>query len=330
MQLQQIIKKAGFIILTIMLVATTATAQDLFKGNNLANIKVDQLTDADIAKLKTQLTSQGITIDQAEPMAIAKGMSAAEFAKLKARVGGAAKAAGDKKTKAPEARTANESDTADTEKYTDKLPKPLINPLIFGSELYTSVAPSFEPNMSLATPLNYVLGPNDQIAVSVYGVQEYSGDLLVSAEGNISIPNVGLIRVAGLTIEAATQKIKNTMGSTVYTYLRSGGSKISVTLSKIRTIKVTIIGANRPATYRLSSLATVFNALYVSGGPTAFGSFREIELLRDNKLFKKIDLYRMLLNGDQSDNVGLKDNDVIRIPSYKTRVSIEGQNILRE
>ena len=325
MQLQQLFKKIVLLALTFLLVATTATAQDLFKGNNLANVKVDQLTDADIAKLKTQLTSQGITIDQAEPMAIAKGMSAAEFAKLKARVAGAATTTGAKTTKAPEGRTNNPSDTADTENYTQKQPKPLINPLIFGSELYTSVAPSFEPNMSLATPLNYVLGPNDQIAVSVYGVQEYSGDLLVSAEGNVSIPNVGLIRVAGLTIEAATQKIKNTMGSTVYNYLRSGGSKISVTLSKIRTIKVTIIGANRPATYRLSSLATVFNALYVSGGPTAFGSFREIELLRDNKLFKKIDLYRMLLNGDQSDNVGLKDNDVIRIPSYKTRVSIEGQ-----
>lgn len=325
MQLQQLLKKIVLVALTFLLVATLATAQDLFKGNNLANVKVDQLTDADIAKLKTQLTSQGITIDQAEPMAIAKGMSAAEFAKLKARVAGAANNATTKTTKAAEGRTNNPSDTADTENYTQKQPKPLINPLIFGSELYTSVAPSFEPNMSLATPLNYVLGPNDQIAVSVYGVQEYSGDLLVSAEGNINIPNVGLIRVAGLTIEAATQKIKNTMGSTVYTYLRSGGSKISVTLSKIRTIKVTIIGANRPATYRLSSLATVFNALYVSGGPTAFGSFREIELLRDNKLFKKIDLYRMLLNGDQSDNVGLKDNDVIRIPSYKTRVSIEGQ-----
>ncbi len=325
MQLQQLLKKIVLVALTFLLVATSATAQDLFKGNNLANVKVDQLTDADIAKLKTQLTSQGITIDQAEPMAIAKGMSAAEFAKLKARVAGAANNATTKTTKTQEARTNNPTDTADTENYTQKQPKPLINPLIFGSELYTSVAPSFEPNMSLATPLNYVLGPNDQIAVSVYGVQEYSGDLLVSAEGNINIPNVGLIRVAGLAIEAATQKIKNTMGSTVYTYLRSGGSKIAVTLSKIRTIKVTIIGANRPATYRLSSLATVFNALYVSGGPTAFGSFREIELLRDNKLFKKIDLYRMLLNGDQSDNVGLKDNDVIRIPSYKTRVSIEGQ-----
>jgi len=324
MQIQQLFKKIILLALTLLLVATSATAQDLLKGNNLANVRVDQLADADIAKLKAQLSSQGMTIDQVEPMAIAKGMSAAEFAKLKERVGGAAKAGGTKKATPTNGREASASDTADTEKYAENLPKPLIDPLIFGSELYNSVAPSFEPNMSLATPLNYVLGPNDQIAISVYGVQEYSGDLTVSPEGNINVPNVGLIRVAGLTIEDATQKIKNTMG-TVYSYLRSGGSKISVTLSKIRTIKVTIIGANRPATYRLSSLATVFNALYVSGGPTAFGSFREIELMRDNKLFKKIDLYRMLLNGDQSDNIGLKDNDVIRIPSYKTRVSFQGQ-----
>jgi protein involved in polysaccharide export with SLBB domain len=280
MQLQQLIKKAGFIIIAIMIVTTNANAQDLEKY---------KVRDSILSNLPNR------------------------------------KPANEKKSVTSDARESNLNDKADAEKYNEPAAKPLINPLIFGSELYTSIAPSFEPNMSLATPLNYVLGPNDQIAVSVYGVQEYSGDLLVSAEGNVSIPNVGLIRVAGLTIEAATQKIKNTMGSTVYTYLRSGGSKISVTLSKIRTIKVTIIGANRPATYRLSSLATVFNALYVSGGPTAFGTFREIELLRDNKLFKKIDLYRMLLNGDQSDNVGLKDNDVIRIPSYKTRVSIEGQ-----
>jgi protein involved in polysaccharide export with SLBB domain len=326
MQLPQLIKKAGILILTLLIIASTATAQDILKGNNLASVRVDQISDADIAKLKAQLSAQGVTIEQAEPMAIAKGMSAAEFAKLKDRVknGGINSVAGANKTVAVSARDASASDRPDTEKYNEASAKPLIDPQIFGSELYTSVAPSFEPNMSLATPLNYVLGPNDQIAVSVYGVQEYSGELTVSPEGNVSIPNVGLIRVSGLTIEAATQKIKNTMGATVYNYLRSGGSKIAVTLSKIRTIKVTIIGANRPATYRLSSLATVFNALYVSGGPTALGTFREIELLRDNKLFKKIDLYRMLLNGDQSDNVGLKDNDVIRIPSYKTRVSLKG------
>jgi protein involved in polysaccharide export with SLBB domain len=177
----------------------------------------------------------------------------------------------------------------------------------------------------MATPNNYVLGPDDQIQVSVFGVQEYNGDLLVSAEGNINVPNVGQIKVGGLSIEAATQKMKTVMGNSVYSYLKSGGSKLSVSLSKIRSIKVTIIGANRPGTYRLSSLASVFNALYLSGGPTAFGSFREIELVRNSKVERKVDLYRMLLNGDQTDNIGLKDNDVIRIPAYKVRVEIQGQ-----
>jgi protein involved in polysaccharide export with SLBB domain len=111
----------------------------------------------------------------------------------------------------------------------------------------------------------------------------------------------------------------------VYPYLKNGSSKLSVTLNKIRSIKVTVIGANQPANYTLSSLSSVFNALYVAGGPAEFGSFREIELVRNNKVERKIDLYRMLLKGDQSDNVGLKDNDVIRIPAYKKRVELQGQ-----
>ncbi|MCA6459684.1 MAG: SLBB domain-containing protein [Chitinophagaceae bacterium] len=275
-----------------------------------------------------------MTIDQAEQAALAKGMSAVEFAKLKKRVEalgtdnkeGVGKLRSKTDLNQPSAeKQDNSSDSLDKEKYKETPPKPLIDPLIFGSELYTTVSPSFEPNMKLATPLNYVLGPDDQILVSVYGVQQYEGDLLVSAEGFINIPNVGQVKVAGLTIEAATQKIKTVMGNTVYGYLRSGGAKLSVTLSKIRSIKVLIIGANRPGTYTLSSLSTVFNALYVAGGPTAFGSFREIELVRDNKLFRKIDLYRLLLHGDQSDNIGLKDNDVIRIPAYQTRVELQGQ-----
>lgn len=327
--------KCILFLLLSLTTALTLPAQDLLKGKDLSQIRVDQLSDADISKLKTQLTSAGMTIDQAEQAALAKGMSAAEFAKLKKRVEalngkdskeevGKLKARKDSDKPSAE-KSDNSSDSLDTEKYKEKPPKPLIDPLIFGSELYTTVSPSFEPNMKLATPLNYVLGPDDQILVSVYGVQQYEGDLLVSAEGVINIPNVGQVKVAGLTIEAATQKIKTVMGNTVYGYLRSGGAKLSVTLSKIRSIKVLIIGANRPGTYTLSSLSTVFNALYVAGGPTAFGSFREIELVRDNKPLRKIDLYRLLLHGDQSDNIGLKDNDVIRIPAYQTRVELQGQ-----
>ncbi|MFW2477369.1 MAG: SLBB domain-containing protein [Sediminibacterium sp.] len=304
----------------------------MLKGKDLSTVKVDLLSDADIAKLKAQLNDSKLSIEQVEQMALAKGMSATEFAKLKARLStitSTQKATGTLKSESQTGKTIekqnNSTDSLDTGKYGQKKPQPLINPLIFGSELYTSVSPNFEPSLKLATPINYVLGPDDELLVTVYGVQEYTGELLVSDEGNINIPNVGQVRIAGLTIEAATQKIKTLMGNSVYPYLKNGGAKLSVTLNKIRSIKVTVIGANRPSNLTVSSLSTVFNALYLAGGPTEFGSFREIELVRNNKVVQKIDLYRMLLKGDQSDNIGLKDNDVIRIPAYKKRVEIQGQ-----
>lgn len=307
-------------------------AQDILKGKDLSTLKIDQLSDTDISKLKLQLNESKVSIDQLEQMALAKGMSASEFAKLKLRLNASIngqKATGILKSESRGGKTIeklnNSTDSLDREQYDKKKPEPLINPLIFGSELYTSISPNFEPNLKMATPTNYILGPDDELLISVFGVQEYNGELLVSDEGNINIPNVGQVRVAGLTIEEATQKLKTVMGNSVYSYLKKGGAKLSVTLNKIRSIKVTVIGANRPANLTLSSLSTVFNALYIAGGPTQFGSFREIELVRNNKIERKIDLYRMLLKGDQSDNIGLKDNDVIRIPPYKKRVELQGQ-----
>lgn len=300
-------------------------AQDLLKGKDLSKVQVDQISEADILKLKAQMGSAGMTIDQAEQMALSKGMSAAEFGKLKQRLAGKGASSG-KTGKAASGKSNDDKEGPELDTYgkTEKS-VPLIDPLIFGSELYTSIAPSFEPNLNLATPLNYTLGPNDHIQISVYGVQQYEGELTISPEGNVSIPNVGQVKLAGLTIEAATQRLKTIMGNGVYPYLRSGGSKLLLTLSKIRSIKVTVIGSNRPGNFTVSSLSTVFNVLYVAGGPSAFGSFREIELWHDNQLVRKIDLYRLLLKGDQSDNVGLRDNDVIRIPAYKTRVELQGQ-----
>ena len=316
-----------FILFFFLLIIGTQSllAQDLLKGKDLSQIKVDQLSSTEIAKLKAQLINSGMTPDQAEQMAISKGMSPSEAAKLKQKITASnensdIKNRDGKLDKSVSKKQADQPDTFAIEK-----PKTLINPLIFGSELFTSVSPNFEPSSNLATPMNYILGPNDQISITVYGVQEYSGDLTVSSEGNVSIPNVGQVKIAGMTIEAATQKLKNVMGNSTYTYLKSGGAKISVTLSKIRTIRVTIIGSYKPNNYNLSSLATVFNALHVAGGPSEFGSFREIELIRKNQPIKKIDLYRFLLQGDQSDNIGLQDNDVIRIPQYNKRVEIQGQ-----
>lgn len=315
--------KSWFLVVFFFSISLTVFSQDILKGKDLSQIKVDAINAADLAKLKAQINSSGMTLDQAEQMAISKGLPASEAAKLKQRLN----------SNTSVLKTTNEStniirenanpESIDNSK--DLKGNSLINPLIFGSELYTSAALSFEPNLKLATPTNYVLGPDDQITISVYGVQEYNGNLQISPEGSISIPNVGEVKLAGLTIEAATQKLKSIMGKGVYSYLKSGEAKLSVTLSKIKSINLTIIGSNRPGNYKVSSFTSVFNALYAAGGPSTNGSFREIELLRNDKIVKKIDLYRFLIDGNQSDNIGLKDNDVIRIPVYKTRIEIQGQ-----
>ncbi|WP_291098291.1 MULTISPECIES: SLBB domain-containing protein [unclassified Flavobacterium] len=294
----------------------TMVAQDLLKANDLSTLKVDNLTDGDIANIKSQLQSNNMTIEQAEPMALAKGMSASEFSKLKARVG----------TQAASVGISNNANVASRgqEIIVNTKVKDAVNARIFGSELFDNPTLNFEPNLKLATPVNYVLGPGDELQVSVFGVQEYNSSLPISVEGKISIQFVGQIPVSGMTIEAATQKIKAAI-SRVYSTVRSGQSQVSVSLSRIRTIKVTLIGSVQPGNYSVSSLATVYNALFLGGGPGKDGSYRNIELLRNNKVFKYIDIYNFLVNGNQSDNVGLKDNDVIRIPAYTHRVTVEGQ-----
>ena len=201
---------------------------------------------------------------------------------------------------------------------------PVIQALIFGSELFDNPTLNFEPDLKLATPMNYILGPGDELQVSVYGVQEYNASIPVSVEGKVTIDYVGQIAVSGMSIEAATQKIKTAIAK-VYSTVRSGQSQVSISLSQIRTIKVTIVGGKQPGNYSISSLATVYNALHLAGGPGKNGSYRNIELIRNNKVYKNIDIYKFLVKGDQSDNVSLKENDVIRIPAYSQRVTVEGE-----
>lgn len=312
----------AFLLLFVLFQSGTLLAQDLFKGSDLSTIKVDYLSDTDVAKIKTQLQANNTTIEQMEAIALAKGMSATEFAKLKSRLGGQAALTSVSKTDNLEED--KEELTREQDKIVNKKVKDSLNSLIFGSELFDNPTLNFEPNLKLATPVNYVLGPGDELQVSVYGVQEYNASIPVTVEGKVNIQYVGQIPVSGMTIEAATQKIKGAM-SNVYSTVGSGQSQVGVSLTRIRTIKVTLIGAKQPGNYSISSLATVYNALFLGGGPGKNGSYRNIELLRNNKVYKNIDIYQFLVNGNQSDNVGLKDNDVIRIPAYTQRVTLEGQ-----
>lgn len=314
--------------------SSSLVAQDILKGSDLSTVRVDYLSDGDIVKIKAQLESNNVTIDQAESMALSKGMSATEFAKLKKRLAlpETAKASTDKKLIKKTAKDSDSEDQEDDsedavrkqEKIENKKIKDDSNSLVFGSELFDNPTLNFQPNLKLATPVNYVLGPGDELQISVNGVQEFSDNVPVSAEGNVNIQYVGQISVSGMTIEAATQKIKGAI-SRVYSTVRSGQSMVTVSLSRIRTIKVTIIGSKQPGNYSISSLGTVYNALFLGGGPSKNGSYRNIELIRNNKVFRNIDIYHFLVKGDQSDNVGLRDNDVIRIPAYTNRVTVEGE-----
>lgn len=316
------------IIAVVLFVAlfqsSTLMAQDLLKGTDLSTLKVDYLSDSDVAKIKAQLLTNNMTIEQAEPMALAKGMPASEFAKLKLRLQGDSSMSSLDKKEGINDEIPTKELTRKQEKIVNTKVKDTINALVFGSELFDNPTLNFEPNLKLATPVNYILGPGDELQVSVYGVQEFNASAPVTMEGKVNIQYVGQIQVSGMTIEAATQKIKGAIAR-VYSTVASGQSQVGISLSRIRTIRVTIIGSRQPGNYSISSLATVYNALFLGGGPGKNGSYRNIELLRDNKVYKNIDIYRFIVNGNQSDNVGLKDNDVIRIPAYNQRVTVEGQ-----
>ena len=308
--------------LSILFLSIDAQAQNLLSGKDLSTLKVDALTDAEIAQIQAQLKQANVSIDMVESQAIAKGMSPAEFAKLKARLSsGSSKS----NSKSPLSKKTNskkpvyEVDSTKKASFENK-----INPLIYGSELFANEN-GFGENENLATPLNYEVGTNDVLKLVVYGVQEYSTDLDVSKEGTVLIENVGRVKVAGLNIEAATARIRQQMANTAYPTLRTGESKMALTVGETRTIQVTVIGAQRSGNYNISSLSTVLNALTEAGGPSEIGSYRAIELIRDNKVVKKIDLYAFMLKGDQSQNMGLKDRDIIRIPSYTGRLEIKGQ-----
>jgi protein involved in polysaccharide export with SLBB domain len=313
-----------------LLVSFNASAQDILKSKDLSTVKVDYLSDDDLAKISAQLKSNNATIDQVESMALSKGMNQTEFNKLKVKL-----TEFDKKNSKDGSKDKNKDNKTKTEdkdldfgrkqeKIKNDKVKDSLNALIFGSELFDNPTLNFEPDLKMATPVNYILGPGDKLEVSVYGVQQFDDTVPVNFEGKITIQNVGQIAVAGMSIEAASQKIKAAIAR-VYSTVRSGQSQVSVSLSDIRTIKVTIVGGKQPGNYSISSLASVYNALHLAGGPGKNGSYRNIELIRNNRVYRNVDIYKFLVKGDQSDNVSLKDNDVIRIPAYTQRVTVEGE-----
>ncbi len=195
---------------------------------------------------------------------------------------------------------------------------------VFGREIFSNNQFKFNTEQQIPSPSNYILGAGDDLILDISGVQDRQEYLTVSPEGLVRLKYAGPIFVSGLTILEAREKIKNLM-SKYYPQLRNGSTSISLILKEIRSINVTITGeVVKPGFYSISSLSTTLNALYESGGPNDRGSFRNIEVIRGNKLFKKIDLYPLLTTGIFPDDIRLESGDIIRVPFSEMPVTLKG------
>lgn len=190
---------------------------------------------------------------------------------------------------------------------------------VFGRDIFSQANPSFQPNVNMAVPRSYVLGPGDQIVIDIYGASQQTIIQTISPEGTITVAGYGPVYLNGYTLESAQKKLRSTVGS------RYQSSSMQVTVGNTRSIQVNIMGEVMiPGTYRLSAFANVFYALYRAGGTNELGTLRNIKVFRNGEQVGVVDLYDYILNGRMSSNIGLQDNDVIQVGVYDRLVSISG------
>ncbi len=191
---------------------------------------------------------------------------------------------------------------------------------VFGRDIFNNKELTFEPNMNIATPQNYRLGPGDAVYIDIYGASQKTIESTVSPDGTVTIEGYGPVQVSGLTVEQANARLRSTLGS------RYSSSKIRLTVGQTRTIMVNVMGeVKNPGTYTLPAFATVFHALYMAGGTNDLGTMRNIKVYRNNRLVSSVDIYDYILNGKLTGNVKLADNDVISVGPYDCLVNITGK-----
>jgi len=315
--------KSLFLLLGICLLSVQLQAQSI-DPSKLKTMKADELTNEQIVQMKEKLTAEGISVTDFEKQAIAAGAQPSEVKKLIDRMDNLSIDTQQTKTNLDDRKSRIVTDSIFNKKREKIIQKDSIT--IFGSEIFNNDQISFSPNLNMPTPKNYVLSTGDQLIIDIYGYSEATHKLRITPDGYIRIPNVGPIFLNGLTIEQAKGRITKYLEKNGFSRLQGGGTNVQITLGEIRSIKVTLIGEiTAPGTYTFPSLATVYTALYASGGPSKNGSFRNIQLVRDNKVITTIDIYDFLMKGDKSNDFVLKDQDVIKVNPYKTRITLLGQ-----
>ena len=315
-----------YLLIFILLLSASTFAQDI---STIKNTDINSLSDEQIAAYWESIQKNGYTMAQVETLAKAQGIPASKVAEFKLRVNNLnqIKKAEDNiiKTKAIANITSEPYGVKNGQVVQNKSE----GPQLFGYNFFNNSKITFQPNVNIAVPKNYQIGPGDEIMIDLWGASEITYTAIVSKTGSIKINGVGFIYINGFTLEAATKKIISRLkrkhagiGASKNSYERIN---TNVTVSKIRTVQVNIIGEVKvPGTYSINSLSTVLNALYVAGGPTKLGTFRDIKLIRNNKTIASLDIYEYLLNGTQNANLKLQDQDVLLVGPYQNLITVEG------
>ncbi len=304
----------------------TVFSQDI---SMIKNTDIASLSDDQIASYWEQIQKAGYTMSQIEVLGKAQGIPSSKIAEFRRRVNSLnqIKSSSDKILKNKAIK--NEISEPYGVKGGQVIQKRTGEAQLFGYDFFNNSKISFTPSINIAVPNNYQIGPGDELMIDLWGASEITYTAQVNKRGSIKIDGVGFIYVNGFTLENARKKILSKLKNK---HAGIGAPKNSyrhintnVTVSKIRTVQVNIIGeVKAPGTYALNSLSTVLNALYVAGGPSKMGTFREIKLVRDNKTIATLDIYEYLLFGTQKGNLKLQDQDVLLVGQYNNLVTIKG------
>ena len=198
--------------------------------------------------------------------------------------------------------------------------------LVFGRNIFNSRNLTFAPSQNLATPANYQLGPGDEVIIDIWGANQNTIRQYISPDGNINIQDIGIVYLNGMSIDEANKYLRKELNK-IYSSINGDNpqTEIRVSLGQIRTIQVNVMGeVAMPGTYSLSSLSTIFHALYRAGGVNNLGSLRNIRLFRNNKEIATLDIYDFILKGKTLNDSRLQEGDVIIVPPYEMLVDIQG------
>lgn len=286
---------------------------------DIHKVDVDKLTDIQVEKIRKEINNRGLTIEQASELAKARGASETQIMKLKTKLyQPAAEAPADQES----TEVAVDDDATDVV-VQKRVVTAAEKSNIFGHSLFNSKNLTFNPSSSIPVPMNYVVNIGDELSVVVWGNSQQNFSLPVSKSGTVNLPNVGVFSVAGQEFRVVRANILSKL-TAIYSDMKGSEPQTfaEVTMGSTRSIQVNIVGeSNMPGTYTLPGTASVFNALFLSGGPNENGSFRSIQVIRNNKVIQTVDVYDYLLNKNAEANINLRDQDIVYIPVYTTKVT---------